>query len=269
MGPASTMPTNPEHTTVPLFHRDLGGLGEPPILLLHGMLGSSRNWQTAGREMAASRHVYALDLRNHGASPHSGEMTYEAMAHDVAAWMDLNGVPAADFVGHSMGGKVSMLLACRQPARVSRLVAVDIAPKDYDWPAHRLEYAAMAALDLPTLKSRAQAESEMEPKVPEWSMRKFLTTNLERNAAGSWHWTVNMPVLMASLEVLESNPIGEADRYTGAALFIKGGKSRYILPGDEDLIRRHFPAARIETIEASGHNPHIEAREAFVRIVGS
>jgi esterase len=231
------------------------------------MLGSSRNWQTAGRELASTRHVFALDLRNHGFSPHSGEMTYEAMAGDVAAWMDLNAVASAEFIGHSMGGKVAMLLACRQPSRVRRLVAVDIAPKDYDWPAHRLEYAAMAELDLTTLKSRAQAESQMEPRVPEWSMRKFLTTNLERDTGGSWRWTVNMPVLMASLKVLESNPIGESDRYDGPVLFIRGGKSRCVLPGDEALILSHFPAARIETIEASGHNPHIEAREAFVAAV--
>jgi esterase len=263
------MPTPAETTPVPLFHRDLGGSGEPPVILLHGMLGSSRNWQTAGRELASSRHVFALDLRNHGFSPHSPEMTYEAMAGDVTAWMDLNGVPSADLVGHSMGGKVAMLLACRQPSRVSRLVAVDIAPKDYDWPAHRLEYAAMAELDLASLKSRAQAEAQMEGKVPEWSMRKFLTTNLEREAGGSWRWTVNMPVLMASLKALESNPIAEADSYAGAALFIRGGKSGYILPGDEALILRHFPAARIETIEACGHNPHIEARDAFVAAVNS
>jgi esterase len=269
MGSAQTMPPPSETIPVPLFHRDLGGAGNPPMVLLHGMLGSSRNWQTAGRELAASGHVYALDLRNHGLSPHSGDMSYGAMAGDVAAWMDANGLGTAELVGHSMGGKVAMLLACRQPQRVSRLVIVDIAPKDYDWPAHRQEYAAMNALDLANLRSRAQAESEMEAQVPEWSMRKFLTTNLERGTAGGWRWTVNLPVLTASLGLLESNPIGAHERFDGSALFIRGAKSRYILPGDEPLIRRHFPAARIATIESSGHNPHIEARDAFVAAVVS
>ena len=76
----------------PLFHRDLGGSGEPPIVILHGMLGSSRNWQTAGRDLAAGRRVFALDLRNHGLSPHSDEMTYAAMAADVEAWLDAWGI---------------------------------------------------------------------------------------------------------------------------------------------------------------------------------
>lgn len=113
------------------------GAGDPPFVLLHGLLGSSRNWQTAGRELAADRRVYALDLRNHGLSPHAAEMTYEAMTADVRAWLDAQGVGTADLVGHSMGGKVAMLLACRHPERVRRLVVVDIAPKAYRWPERR------------------------------------------------------------------------------------------------------------------------------------
>src|SRR5580692_6120080 len=103
---------------VKLFHRDLGGAGHPPVVILHGMLGSSRNWQTVGADLAARRRVYALDLRNHGMSPHADSMGYAAMAADVAAWMDANGVGPAELVGHSMGGKVAMLLACREPRRV-------------------------------------------------------------------------------------------------------------------------------------------------------
>lgn len=82
---------------VSLFFRDLGGAGKPPLVLLHGLLGSSRNWLSAGGELAASKagggggdvfHVFALDLRNHGRSPHVEEMSYEAMVGDVVAWLD-------------------------------------------------------------------------------------------------------------------------------------------------------------------------------------
>jgi pimeloyl-ACP methyl ester carboxylesterase len=262
------MPT-PDATPLTLSHRDLGGAGEPPILLLHGLLGSSRNWQTVGRELAASRRVLALDLRNHGLSPHADDVSYPAMAADVAAWLDRQGIAAAELVGHSMGGKVAMLLACRQPARVSRLVVVDIAPKDYDWPAHRAEFAAMNGLDLATLASRADAEARMEPLVPKFAMRKFLTTNLERGEGGAWRWIVNLPALTAGLPEIEGNVLGESDRYAGPTLFIAGGHSRYIEPADHAGIRGHFPAARIEVLADSGHNPHIDAREAFVRLVAA
>jgi len=79
--------------------------------VLHGLLGSSRNWQSTGADLAAHYHVLALDLRNHGRSPHSDEMTFDAMATDVVAWMDAHGFGRATLMGHSLGGKVAMLIA--------------------------------------------------------------------------------------------------------------------------------------------------------------
>ena len=252
-----------------LFHRDLGGAGRPPLVILHGMLGSSRNWQTAGRELAANFHVHALDLRNHGDSPHAAEMTYAAMVADVIDWLDAQGLKRVTLMGHSMGGKVAMLLACRHPERVARLIVVDIAPKDYFWPAHRQEFAAMNELDLANLQSRAAADKLFEARVGGWAMRKFLLTNLAQDVDGRWRWTVNLPALTAALPAMEANPLGAADRFAGPALFITGGKSRYVESGDQAAILAHFPAAQVEILSATGHNPHIEAREAFVALVNS
>jgi esterase len=259
----------PSAAAVPLSHRDLGGLGEPPIVLLHGLLGSSRNWQTAGRELAAGRRVFALDLRNHGLSPHAPDMAYDVMTADVLAWLDKQGMGPVELVGHSMGGKVAMRLACRNPERVARLVVVDIAPKAYSWPERRQEFGAMNELDLAALKSRADAEARLEPRVPGWAERKFLTTNLERMDGGGWRWQIDLAAITAALPELERNPLGPGDRYAGPALFISGANSGYVKPGDRDIILEHFPSARFEVIASSGHNPHIEARDAFVRAMAS
>lgn len=237
------------------------------MLVLHGMLGSSRNWLTAGRDLAAYWHVLALDARNHGRSPHDPVMDYEGLAQDVADWMQLQGLAKATIVGHSMGGKTAMRLACRRPELVERLVVVDIAPKDYFWVAHRGEFAAMNELDLTSIASRAEAEMRFEARVPSLGMRKFLTTNLERDDRGQWRWGVNLPVLTAALPVLEKNSLGDDDRHAGPTLFIAGGRSQYVQPGDHEGIRRHFPAARIEVIAESGHNPHMETRERFVALL--
>lgn len=260
-----------------LQHRDLGGTGKPPLLLFHGLLGSSRNWQTAGGDLAAWFHVLALDLRNHGRSPHADGMNYALMMEDVLAWMDGRGIAQAAMLGHSMGGKVAMLLACRRPERVSRLVVVDIAPKEYLSEAHRAEFAAMNELDLRSLKSRGEAELRFEARVADWSMRKFLSTNLERQgeadageAGQGWKWTINLPVLTASLPLLEANPLSEYDHFDGPALFLKGERSRYIDPAkDLPRIQRHFPRATLTEIAGSGHNPHMEARPVFVEAVRS
>jgi pimeloyl-ACP methyl ester carboxylesterase len=258
--------------TLALNARDLGGAGHAPLVLLHGLLGSSRNWQTAGAslaEVAGGRHVHALDLRNHGKSPWSDTMTYEAMVADVLAWLDARGLGAADFMGHSMGGKVAMALACRHPGRVRRLVVVDIAPRDYLSHGHRAEFAAMNELRLETLQSRGEAEMKMEGRVPDWGMRKFLTTNLERGEDGAWRWAVNLPVLTAALPEVERNPLSAGERHPGPTLFVRGGRSRYVREEDLAGIAAFFPSARVETITAAGHNPHMETRAEFCATVGT
>ena len=238
------------------------------MVVLHGLLGSSRNWLTTGGDLAARYQVFALDLRNHGKSPHDSPMDYPAMMADVLAWMDAHGLEKVTLMGHSMGGKVAMLLACRHPERVERLIVVDIAPKDYLSHAHRAEFAAMNELRLDTLQSRGEAELRFESRVGDWAMRKFLTTNLERDeAGGGWRWLINLPVITAALPEIEGNPLVSEDKFDGPALFVTGGKSRYVREEDLSVIRAHFPRARVTAIAASGHNPHMETRAEFVAAV--
>lgn len=252
-----------------LFHRDLGGAGLPPLVVLHGLLGSSRNWQTAGRDLASRAHVLALDLRNHGASPHDPDCSYPAMVADVLAWLDRRDIGRTGLLGHSLGGKVAMALACRHPDRVARLAVADMAPKDYRGLARHPELAAMAALDLSTLRSRADAEARLTPDVPNWALRKFVTTNLDRDGDGRWRWAVNLEALRRSLPELEANPLAAEERYGGPALFVVGGRSPYVGEQDHAAIRSHFPAAKIEILPDSGHNPHMDAREDFARLVAA
>lgn len=189
------------------------------------------------------------------------------MVADVLAWLDAHHDGPVDLLGHSMGGKTAMLLACRHPARVRRLIIVDMAPRDYQWPGGRAEYRAMHAVDLTALRSRADAEAQMEPIVKDWAIRKFLTTNLERDEHGQWRWIINLPVLTAALPVLERNALADGDRFDAPANFIAGGKSSYIRWQDHTKIRQYFPNARVQTLADSGHNPHMEVRETFVALV--
>ena len=256
---------------VDLISRELGGTGKAPLVLLHGLLGSGRNWQTAGAglaEAAGGRNVWALDMRNHGKSPWSDVMTYDAMVSDAVRWLDSQGMGAVDLMGHSMGGKVAMALACRHPERVRRLVVVDIAPKSYLSHGHRAEFAAMNELRLAELSTRGEAELKLEGRVPDWAMRKFLTTNLERGEDGAWRWTVNLPVLTAALTEVEANPLAVGERFVGPMMVVRGGKSRYVTDEDAARLPEHFPAARVETIAAAGHNPHMETRAEFCAAVG-
>jgi len=250
-----------------LHHIDLGGTGHPPLLLLHGLLGSSRNWQTTGRDLSAHFHVFALDARNHGKSPHAASSDTAAMTGDVARWMQGRGLAQATILGHSMGGRTAMHLACHRPELVSRLVVVDIAPRTYPDSFVLSHFPVLQALDLKTLGSRQEAEQRLAAAVPDPGMRKFLVTNLAQDASARWHWTVNLASLALAQPEMTRNPLRPDDRYAGPALFIRGGRSPYVRDEDLPAIQTHFPAARIITLEGAGHNPHIDRRAEFVQAV--
>ncbi len=256
--------------TVPLVSRDLGGAGRAPLIVVHGFLGSSRNWQLSGRDLSAHAHVRALDLRNHGNSGRAEQMSWEVLVADVRAWCAEQGISRARFLGHSLGGKVLMRLACESPGLVEDLVVVDIAPKSYAFQSHRHELAALLDLELVGLATRAEAEMRLEGRVPDLAMRKFLLTNLARAEDGGWRWAVPLPWLAAALPTLESSPLEPAMRFEGHTTFLLGGQSRYVTRDDHAVIRHHFPAAVIETIASAGHNPHMDTRAEFVdRVVAA
>ena len=249
--------------TLPLIIRELGGSGTP-LVVLHGLLGSSRNWQSAGVALAERGHrVLAPDLRNHGSSPWGDDCSYAALAQDVIAMLDGLSLGPVHLVGHSMGGKAAMRLVMERPDLVARLTVVDIAPRVYS-DRVRVEFAAMNALDLAAVKSRKDAEEKLAAQVSEWGMRQFILTNLGQDAEGRWRWTVNREALTRALPEILGNPLTSGETWDGPTRFLRGGKSNYVRDEDVATIRAHFPRADIVTLPDSGHNPHFEARAGFV-----
>ena len=259
---ASTL-ASPVPAPLPLIVRELGGTGAP-LVVLHGLLGSSRNWQSAGVALAEQGHrVLAPDLRNHGSSPWGDDCSYAALAGDVIAMLDRLALGPVHLVGHSMGGKAAMRLVMDRPDLVARLTVVDIAPRAYS-DRVRVEFAAMNALDLAAVKSRKDAEEKLAASVPEWGMRQFILTNLGQDPEGRWRWTGNREGLTRSLPEILGNPLAAGETWNGPARFLRGGKSNYIRDEDVATIRAHFPQADVITLPESGHNPHFEARAGFV-----
>lgn len=252
-----------------LHCKEYGEAGKPPLVIAHGLLGSSRNWQMAAKALESAYHVCCLDLRNHGSSPWAEPHSYEAMMEDVLEWMDRSLDRTPVLVGHSMGGKLAMKIACERPDRIRKLVVVDIAPRTYP-KTHDEEFVGMRAVDLGSLASRGEAEAILEPRVPDWGMRKFLMTNLVRDEGGQgFRWQVNLDAIESALRDLERSSLRDADRYEGDALFVMGGKSPYFRKEDIPLIRHHFPQSAVEVIPESGHNPHFECRDRFAEIVAA
>ena len=231
------------------------GAGDP-LIIMHGVFGSSDNWQTLGKVFAEKFKVYLVDLRNHGNSPHSDEFDYDVMVKDVVELMDDEGLTKAHILGHSMGGKVAMHLATQHEDRVDKLIVVDIAPKYYP-PHHQQIFEGFHSVDLEKLENRKDADEQMSKVISNFGVRQFILKNLDRKKDGSFGWKLNVDVIERAIEKVGEGIEGEVS-FEGTTLFIAGSKSDYITEEDHDLIREHFPKAIIATVKDAGHWVHAE-----------
>ncbi len=236
-----------------------------PLVLLHGLFGQADNWFGVAPKLAEKFHVLIPDLRNHGHSPHHPEMDYPLMAADVEKFFATQKIESARVIGHSMGGKVAMQFALDFPARVKKLVVVDMAPRAYKR-THDSIFAALLAVDLKSFQTRQEIETALEPQIPSLNLRRFLLKNLGRDEQGNFFWKMNVRGVAENYSRL-GEVLAPKNPFAGPALFIRGGKSDYLNAGDEPEIRRFFPAAKIETIESANHWVHADAPEEFVRRV--
>ncbi len=239
--------------------------GEGPVLvLLHGLFGQSGNFGAVQRRLAAGgRRVVALDLRNHGASPHAPGMDYRTLAEDVRETLEVLGVLPCAVLGHSMGGKAAMALALAHPEAVSRLCVADIAPVRYR--PHLVTYAvAMRDLDLLPGMTRAEADEALAPMVEDAGERAFLLSNLLLGAQPRWR--IGLEHIIAGMDDIQDWPVEEG-AYAGPTLFLAGARSRYVRPEHRPAIAALFPAAKFVTLKNAGHWLHADDPEGFLAVV--
>jgi pimeloyl-ACP methyl ester carboxylesterase len=250
------------------------GTAGPRIAFLHGLFGQGRNWNQIAKSVSgpegADARCLLVDLPDHGRSPWSPEFSLDAYADAVAATLrDAGEGERWAVVGHSLGGKVAMVLALRHPELVDRLVVVDIAPKGYG-SLERFEgyIREMQSLPLGELESRGDAEARFTE--PDPGVKAFLLQNLRREGQG-WRWQVNLDLIArdAALGVDSHiadwpDAVDELPAYDGPVLWIAGGDSRYVTREDGDRMRRHFPRTRLFTIKGAGHWVHTDAPEIIV-----
>jgi len=247
-----------------ILHSRKIGEGKP-FIILHGFLGMGGNWKTLGRRFALlGCEVHLVDQRNHGRSFHADEFGYEILAKDLLQYCRHNNISDCILLGHSMGGKTAMEFATRNPEIVSKLIVVDITPKEY--PQHHHEILkALSLLDFSEIKSRGEADIVLSEYIKEVGIRLFLLKNLywkEKEALGL---RINLPVLTEKIKTIGVALPKEAV-FNKDVLFIGGGKSGYIEPIDEILIKKHFPKAQVEMIQDAGHWVHAEKPEEFYNI---
>ena len=228
-----------------------------PLLIVHGLYGSARNWGAIARRLSDDRQVISVDMRNHGESDWFDSHSYPDMAEDLAEVIKANG-GQADVIGHSMGGKAAMVLALTHPALVRRLLVADIAPVVYN--RTQVPYIhAMRGLDLSQVEKRSDADRLLAKDIPEDGVRAFLLQSLDIK---NKRWRLNLDVLEREMPLIMGFPDVEGP-FNGPTLFLSGGDSDYILPEHRAAIKALFPKARFARIEGVGHWLHAEKPREF------
>lgn len=214
--------------------------------------------------------MLTVDARNHGDSPHSPDVSYEAMSQDLQDLLPQLGLVPCVLIGHSMGGKTAMLLALQRPELVERLIAVDISPVQTTPSSNFPSYmAAMRAVDIPDgvprSSARKLADEQLSTVIQDLAERQFLLTNLVE-AGGRFVWRVNLEALAQHLDKIMAFPPRQ-ESYPGPTLFLLGGNSKYVLPSHHTEIRRLFPRAQMQTVPHAGHWVHADCPQDFVAAI--
>jgi esterase len=239
---------------VSLAYKEMGS-GEP-LLIIHGLFGSGRNWATLAKRFSETHRVFLLDMRNHGQSPWSDDMSYAAMAGDILAFVNQLQLPKVSIVAHSMGGKAAMSFVLNQPERVNKLVAVDIAPVSYH--VKLGDYiTAMKQLDLSGTLSRSQMQTALDVVTGSSGISQFLLSSLQREGP-AYRWRMNLDILDITLNSEISGFPHHDTAWTGPALFLSGETSAYIRDKHLPEISRLFPNAQILPVANAGHWLHSE-----------
>lgn len=247
-----------------LHHKTYGSPHNPCVCIAHGLFGTLDNWHLIAKSLSTHFYVVTVDLRNHGQSPHSDDMTFELMAEDVVETLRSISISECSFMGHSMGGKVVMKLVELHPDMVHKLVVVDIAPKTYQ-EGHNELFDAMFKVNLNDYKNRSDIETALKPGIPDEGVRLFLMKNIQR-VGDRYAWKLNLEGIHQHYQHIISGS-GPTWPIHHPTLFVKGEKSGYISKEDEAMITGYFPLAEFATISSAGHWVHADNAPEFLNVV--
>ncbi len=259
-----------------LFYRKYG-TGKP-LIILHGLFGSSDNWYSIGKQLSVNHEVYIVDQRNHGQSPHHTIHSYIALSDDLHEFMIQHNIFRPVIMGHSMGGRTAMFFAVRHPKLINKLIVADIAPCSYNHEnqpdeilQHKKIIEALHSVDLSFVSSRSEIDKKLAESIPSASLRQFLLKNIKTDFNGRFHWKFNLDALENNLSEIfkgiDTLQLPDKNALSFPVLFIRGELSGYLKERDLVCIQSIFSNASVNTIPQAGHWLHVEQPTLFIKAV--
>ncbi len=251
---------------IDLKFSEWGHPDQPTLIIVHGFLASSRNWRHIAKSLATRYHVFCLDMRNHGESPHAEAMDYPLMVEDISQFITHHQLGSITILGHSMGGKAAMWTALTWPDIIRQLIVVDIAPVPYQHGFDKI-LQALTRVPLDQISNRKQAEVWLSHDISDEKDRKFLLQNLAFKE-GHYSWSIDLDIISNIAPNITGFPETiEVEPFVKPTLFVKGEHSVFIKDEYRSVIANYFPGALYADIADSGHWIHVENPQAFIECV--
>jgi pimeloyl-ACP methyl ester carboxylesterase len=237
---------------IPLFgrgRRQAGALAYeesgagPPVVLVHGLSGSTRWWERNVPALARQFHVYVVDLAGFGKSRGQPFVLAEG-ARALTRWMDALGIGRASFVGHSMGGHIVADLAADFPERVERLVLVDAAALPLDLRAWLPSGATVRGL-----------------RYLPYDFLPILVTDFLRAGART--------IAGAFLSLTRADIRVKLSRIAAPTLIVWGEHDLLVPASFGAALVKEIPGARLEVLPNASHNPMWERAQEFNALVSA
>jgi len=247
-----------------------------PFLLLHGFGNEAHVWDDLAPVLAPHYRVLALDMRGHGDSDADPEGRYdhESMARDVEAVCEHLGIERLVLCGHSMGGRVSMRFAGRNPGRLAGLVIVDAGPELDERGVSRITTEAVRQEPVfDSVEDYAALLSRNYPAAKASAIRRMARNELRERDDGRFE-----PKLRLDMAKLRDRPPEEAEAYARAetkilwealgtvecpALVVRGAASDVLSADTADRMEETLPRGELAVIAQAAHSVMIDNPEGF------
>ena len=236
------------------------------LFVFHGLFGRGRNWQTFSKILTKNEDIIVItvDLRNHGGNEFKKNHSYFLMMSDVVELFNHLNIKKTNILGHSMGGKLAMLLTLNQPQYVNKLIVADIAPVDYPVEQNSI-VESLLNLDLDLITSRNHADELLTNSIKEKFIRTFLIQNLELHE-NKYRWSINLLAIKESMDNLRSFPFPEKIKTVEhKMLCIHAENSDYVTKENINIFNDFFSNRSFVQIKKAGHYLHVEQPEEFYK----
>ena len=257
------------------FHfLEWGDRAAPTIVLLHGGHQSAHSWDLVSLHLAQNYHVLALDQRGHGDSEWARDVEYSnhTMSLDALAFLDAIGLERPVLIGHSMGGRNSLLLTKQSPERLRALVIVDVGPEVSDRGRAAIAGFVQENQEFEDLEHFVANVRKYDPYRPREHIERTVKYNMLRRADGKFVSKCDSNPrrlgIVRGSGPLENVTIDDVKSFHFPVLLIRGERSNILAPDAAERFRDALPQGRLVTVPNCGHNVHGQNTLGFIAAVG-